>query len=178
MTIYVVRTLNVNPNEDVAEYEDRLGIQYHYDSNVGNSRAMVVGDVILVRGNGGLLGISRISEIVAENFIKEMRRCVGCGSTELSFRTTTDDYRCNICKEEFSIPHVTGSKCVSYTANYRKLWQPFRDEISIREGDLDLSGYRTNAIRKVNTLSCLVSVFERSGQGSILLDFLSSPNKW
>lgn len=178
MAIFVVRTLNVQNGDDVAPYEDKIGFQYHYDSNVGNSKAMGVGDVIILRGNGELLGMSRISEVSMRDFTKYMHRCVACGSTEISYRKRGNDYRCALCKAEFSVPNITQSPCVGYTAKYEKMWTPFICPISIKEGDLHLSGYRTNAIRKLQSIFDLAKMVDESGQDITLLEFLSSSGCW
>lgn len=178
MTIFVIRTLNVQDDDHATLYEDRIGHKYHYDSKVGNSKSMGVGDVILLRGNGELLGLSRISEVLMCDFMKDMLRCVACGSTEIYHRKRGNDYRCTLCKEEFPTPNITKSLCVSYTAKYERMWTPFSHPIPIKEGDLRLSGYRTNAIRKLQSLSDLTEIAKGYGQDITLLEFLSSSRLW
>lgn len=178
MSIFVIRTLNLLDGDQTAPYDDILGRQYHYDSNVANSKAMGVGDVIVLRGNGQLVGISRISEVITTDFMKEFSRCTECGSTEISYRKRGNDYRCVLCKAEFTTPNKTQSPCVGYMAKYGKLWTPFISPIPVKEGDLQLSGYRTNAIRKMKSILDLARLVAGSGQDGRLLEFLSSPRSW
>lgn len=178
MAIYVVSTKNTRPGDQLADYDDEIGRWYHYDSFVSYSRVMVVGDVIVVCGNNKILGMSRVSEIESRNFMKDMNRCPRCRSTEINERKRTLDFRCNKCKEEFAEPVKTKSHCMEYKAYYEKLWTPFPKPIAFSEADLELRGYRTNAIRKLESLSGLIQLAQSCQEEDLLMGLLCSPTRW
>ncbi|WP_414123524.1 hypothetical protein [Corynebacterium nuruki] len=173
MAIWIIRTRNVENQSTESKYDDILGASYHYDSMVAYSKAMKAGDIIFIRGNGELLGVSRISSIKSGRAKKEMNRCPHCGATEISLRSTTLDYRCAICKEEFANPRITYREVTSYVADYSKFWWRFSNPIPFNEETLPMKGYRTNAMRKVEKLSSIAQVVEKSGQSTDLIEALS-----
>lgn len=105
-------------------YDDSAGVYYSYDSNVGNSRRVKTGDLIVVRQDDYVAGWGFIEHIeVTENAKKEIRRCPNCAKTNISFRKTMNPaFKCSSCKTEFSQPVSKLEPVTAFRAIYYNTW--------------------------------------------------------
>jgi hypothetical protein len=107
-------------------YDDSAGIYYSYDSNVGNSRQVSVGDLIVVREDDHVAGWGFVEFIeVTENFPKEITRCPQCRKTNFSRRKTmTPANKCSSCKFEFEDyeAFVSHELVTGFRAYYANTW--------------------------------------------------------
>jgi len=107
-------------------YDDSAGIYYSYDSNVGNSRQVSVGDLIVVREDNHVAGWGFVEFIeVTENSPKEIARCPQCRKTNFSRRKTiTPANKCSSCSFEFSDEDafVSNEMVTAFNAYYANTW--------------------------------------------------------
>jgi hypothetical protein len=107
-------------------YDDSAGIYYSYDSNVGNSRQVSVGDLIIVREDNHVAGWAFVEYIeVTENSPKEIARCPHCHKTNYSRRKTISPAnKCSSCKSEFedNEAFVTKETVTAFRAYYANTW--------------------------------------------------------
>jgi hypothetical protein len=107
-------------------YDDSAGIYYSYDSNVGNSRQVSVGDLIVVREDNHVAGWGFVEYIeVTENSPKEIVRCPQCRKTNFSRRKTiTPANKCSNCKFEFEDyeAHISQESVTAFRAYYKNTW--------------------------------------------------------
>jgi hypothetical protein len=107
-------------------YDDSAGIYYSYDSNVGNSRQVSVGDLIVVREDDHVAGWGFIEYIeVTENSPKEIVRCPRCRKTNFSRRKTISPAnKCSNCKFEFEDyeAHISQELVTAFRAYYKNTW--------------------------------------------------------
>ena len=107
-------------------YDDSAGIYYSYDSNVGNSRQVSVGDLIVVREDDHVAGWGFIEFIeVTENSPKEIVRCPQCRKTNFSRRKTiTPANRCSSCGFEFEDHEafISQELVTAFRAYYANTW--------------------------------------------------------
>jgi ribosomal protein L37AE/L43A len=105
-------------------YDDRLEEYYNYDSNVGNSRNVQVGDLIFVRGNDYVIGFGQVESIHSRPGTKELRKCPKCKSSPESRKLLTPKWRCPKCKHEFNDDEIVIEvvDVVKYTASYANTW--------------------------------------------------------
>ena len=111
----------VNPR-----YDDSTGIYYSYDSNVGNSKQVSKGDLIVLREDNHVAGWGFIEFIeVFPNSQKEMSRCPKCNKTNFSRRKTISPAnKCPSCKHEFEDHEIriTIENVTAYRAYYANTW--------------------------------------------------------
>lgn len=118
-------------------YDDRLGIEYPYDSNVQNYKRLKQGDPIALWDGEQLLGISVIERITSEAGMKTMYRCPECGRTRPNPPSTRNpQFRCSrpTCRKSFDTPVVETVEVTRYAAVYDAGWTSLdslvnRDEI-------------------------------------------------
>ena len=107
-------------------YDDHAGIYYSYDSNVGNSKQVAVGDLIVVREDDHVAGWAFIEYIeVSENSPKEITRCPRCLKTNFSHRKTMSPAnKCSSCKHEFHDyeANISTELVTAYRAYYANTW--------------------------------------------------------
>lgn len=107
-------------------YDDSAGFYYSYDSNVGNSRQVAVGDLVVIREDDHIAGWGFIEYIeVTENSPKEITRCPRCRKTNFSRRRTISPAnRCSACRFEFEDYEAFTSKetVTAYRAYYNNSW--------------------------------------------------------
>jgi ribosomal protein L37AE/L43A len=111
----------VNPRHD-----DSTGIYYSYDSNVGNSKRVSKGDLIVLREDNHVAGWGFIEFIeVFPNSQKELSRCPKCNKTNFSRRkTVSPSNKCSSCRHEFEDHEirVTVENVTAYRAYYANTW--------------------------------------------------------
>jgi len=107
-------------------YDDSAGIYYSYDSNVGNSRQVSVGDLIIVREDNHVAGWAFVEYIeVTENSSKEIARCPNCRRTNFSRRKTIlPANKCSSCKHEFEDHEasISNELVTAFRAYYANTW--------------------------------------------------------
>ena len=107
-------------------YDDSAGLYYSYDSNVGNSRQVSVGDLIVVREDNHVAGWGFVEYIeVTENSPKEIARCPRCNKTNFYTRKTiTPANKCSSCMFEFeeNEAHVSNELVTAFRAYYANTW--------------------------------------------------------
>ncbi|WP_342660399.1 hypothetical protein Rruber_00233 [Rhodococcus ruber] len=130
-------------------YDDVLGTQYPYDSGVAYHLQVQAGDVILIREDDVVMGVSRIDQIDTMQGMKRRRRCPGCGRTGIEARVRTADYVCTHkdCRRRFPDPDEVDEPVTKYIARYSTQWQALDGAISFSQLEPWLSGVAQNAIR-------------------------------
>lgn len=107
-------------------YDDSVGLYYSYDSNVGNSRQVSVGDLVVVRDDDHVAGWGFIEHIeVTANAQKEIVRCPRCRKTNFSHRKTISPAnKCSSCRAEFEDheAYVTFETVTAFRAFYANTW--------------------------------------------------------
>lgn len=105
-------------------YDDRPEEYYSYDSNVGNSRNVQVGDLIFVRGNDFEIGFGQIESIHSRPGTKELRRCPKCNSNPELRKQRIPKWRCAKCKYEFDENEIVRETVdiIKSTASYANTW--------------------------------------------------------
>ena len=111
----------VNPR-----YDDSTGFYYSYDSNVGNSKQVSKGDLIVLREDNHVAGWGFI-ELIEDfpNSQKEMSRCPKCNKANFSRRKTiSPSNKCPSCKHEFEDHEIliTVENVTAYRAYYANTW--------------------------------------------------------
>ena len=136
-------------------YDDSAGIYYSYDSNVGNSRQVSVGDLIVVREDNHVAGWGFVEYIeVTENSPKEIARCPQCRKTNFSRRKTISPAnKCSNCKFEFEDyeAHVSQESVTAFRAYYANTWTEAARPVYRTELELIIKTRDTfNAIRPLD----------------------------
>jgi len=136
-------------------YDDSAGIYYSYDSNVGRSKQVRVGDLVIIREDDHVAGWGLIEYIEkTENSPKEITRCPNCRKTTFSRRKTiSPSNKCSACNLEFDDHQalVTQESVTAYRAYYATTWTEaarpvFRTELE----ELITTRDTLNAIRPLN----------------------------
>ena len=136
-------------------YDDSAGIYYSYDSNVGRSRQVAVGDLVVVREDDHIAGWGFIEYIeVTPDSLKEITRCPSCRKTNFSRRKTISPAnKCSSCSFEFedSQAVVTSELVTAFRAYYANTWTEaarpvFRTELE----DIITTRDTFNAIRPLD----------------------------
>lgn len=130
-------------------YGDELGRRYVYDSNVVNHRRVSEGDLLVIRDRQLVFGYGVVERVERQPGVKEMQRCVRCGSADLARRrVTAPSCRCNDCGAEFDEPRIEAVDVTVFSAVYESWWIPFESPAPVRALDTVYSGRdRQNAIR-------------------------------
>ena len=136
-------------------YDDSSGIHYSYDSNVGNSRKVSVGDLIVVREDDYVAGWGFVEYIeVTENSPKEIVRCPQCRKTDFSRRKTISPAnRCSECKFEFDDHEafISNEVVTAFRAYYANTWTEAARPVHRTELELIIKNRNTfNAIRPLD----------------------------
>lgn len=98
-------------------YHDCTGESYHYDSLVPNHLNVALGDFVVLRKEGDIIGIGTVGSIAETDDTKIHRRCPKCDSTDIRERTTKQPrWKCGKCAEEFSEPKETIVEVRSFVA--------------------------------------------------------------
>lgn len=103
-------------------YSDDPARLYRYDSTVGNSRHVSVGDLAIVRDTSGLMGFGLISKVLSRQGEKQRFRCPECGTTSIKKRRAKSPaFRC-VDGHEFDEPEVETIGVTQYEAEYGATW--------------------------------------------------------
>lgn len=137
-------------------YDDSAGIYYSYDSNVGNSRRVSPGDLIVVREDEYVAGWGFVEFIdVIEGTIKEITRCPRCRRTNFSRRKTVSPAnKCGNCRQEFHDHEalVTQETVTAFRAYYANTWTEAVRPVHYKELEPFIKTRDTfNAIRPLDT---------------------------
>jgi hypothetical protein len=85
-------------SQGIDAYKDRTGESYHYDSNVPNHKKMSMGDFVVIRKEGAILGIGEIADISEADDTKIHRRCPECDHTDIRERSSKQPkWKCGKC---------------------------------------------------------------------------------
>lgn len=104
-------------------YEDDISRFYSWNSRVPNSRAIGVGDRVVLWDKLGLLGFSVIEKITPGTGTVDRRLCPGCGSADIKFRKTkAPDWRCFDCYAEFDHADSEVVEVLTFRAHYGSEW--------------------------------------------------------
>lgn len=119
-------------------YPDELGVRYVYDNKVSNSRRIRVGDLVVLRGDARVLGISRVERIDATDGVpKKLRVCPQCTGTRFDVRQRQRPrYRCRrtSCHHEFEQPGDATTSVTRFVADYGTDYRPVGEaELSVAE---------------------------------------------
>jgi hypothetical protein len=103
-------------------YPDEVGIDYHWDETVPNSKRVNVGDAIVLWDKSQLLGISIIESIETFRADKLIRRCAVCNGSRIKPRKLeTPKYRCNDCRMPVEVNSST-YEVTAFKADYAAGW--------------------------------------------------------
>jgi ribosomal protein L37AE/L43A len=105
-------------------YLDRPEEYYTYDTNVGNSRNVSVGDLIFVKGNDYVIGFAQIESIHSRPGTKELKRCPKCSGNPEARKVRTPKWRCTKCSYEFEESELVIEEVdvIKSTASYANTW--------------------------------------------------------
>lgn len=104
-------------------YEDDISRFYSWNSRVPNSRAISVGDRVVLWDKLGLLGFSTVEKITTGTGTVDRRLCPGCGSADIKYRKTkSPDWRCFDCYAEFDTADTEVAEVITYRADYGSEW--------------------------------------------------------
>ena len=107
-------------------YDDQINEYYSYDSQVGNYKNVLVGDLVFVKGQDHLLGFGEIETITSAKAIKEMRRCPKCGESPEARSIKVPKWRCRSkeCNYEFDDNELKkeNKEVIRYQASYKNTW--------------------------------------------------------
>jgi hypothetical protein len=107
-------------------YNDSAGIYSSYDSNVGNSRQVSLGNLIVVREDEHVAGWGFIEYIeVTENSLEQIIRCPHCRKTKFSRRKTISPAnKCSSCKFAFEDheAYISQELVAAFRAYYKNTW--------------------------------------------------------
>lgn len=136
-------------------YDDSAGIYYSYDSNVGNSRRVSAGDLIIIREDDYVAGWAFVEFIeVDERATKEITRCPRCRKTNFySRKTVSPQNKCGGCAFEFEDVDalITHEQVISYRAYYANTWTEAVRPIHFRDLETVIKTRDTfNAIRPLD----------------------------
>ena len=149
---------------ETVDYEDSLGSQYGYDSNVVNCRQVAVGDVLIIRDHELIYGFGLVADIIVRRDAKIMRRCPKCRSAStVKRKVKIPENRCNDCGNEFEAPLLESKDVDVYVASYDGQWFPLPSPIPARALLPVYSGRdRQNAIRRLD-VSLAFAVLRAAG---------------
>lgn len=155
-------------------YDDSVGLHYSYDSNVGNSRQVSVGDLVVIREDDFVAGWGFIEYIeVTPNSVKEITRCPVCRRTNFSRRkTVVPANKCSQCSHEFSDEEAlrTLENVTAFRAYYQNTWTEAARPIHRQELESIIETRDTfNAIRPINRTSLTPFLEKVSGRDVDLL---------
>ena len=136
-------------------YEDKLGVKYSYDSNVGNARGLKVNDGIVIVNKAEILGFGVINQINEEPGEKLIIRCPECNYSQLEIRKTkTPKYRCKY-GHVFDTPVEELGPVTNFEASYDQHFfspsEPLNKDI--------LQGYYSQGYNKNNAIQALSADF-------------------
>lgn len=115
-------------------YDDQYDSYYSWDSRVPNSKAIQVGDVVVVWDKNRLLGASVVEAIESGPAKKTLNLCTRCKASRISARTTVmPRFRCNRCRHEFDLPEVVLVDVQAYRARFDAAWTPLEGVLSASE---------------------------------------------
>jgi hypothetical protein len=155
-------------------YDDSVGLHYSYDSNVGNSRQVSVGDLVVIREDDFVAGWGFVEYIeVTPNSVKEITRCPVCRRTNFSRRkTVVPANKCSRCSHEFSDEEAlrTFENVTAFRAYYQNTWTEAARPIHRQELESIIETRDTfNAIRPINRTSLTPFLEKVSGRDVDLL---------
>lgn len=94
-----------------AGYEDEIERTYRYDSFVQYHRQLAPGDVLLVKGPAGVVGMAQVEQVRSSPGTKEQRKCPVCR------RTVAAETRCKN-GHRFERPIVEQVDCTRFDAEF------------------------------------------------------------
>lgn len=164
---------------ETIDYDDSLGLQYGYDSNVVNCRQVAVGDVLIIRDHDLIYGFGLVSDISVRRDAKIMRRCPRCRSAStVKRKMKLPENRCNDCQNEFDAPLLESKDVDVFLASYDGQWSPLPSPIPARALLSVYSGRdRQNAIRRLDvSLAFAVLRAACSVEGYFQLELVARSN--
>lgn len=106
-------------------YNDVLGQNYNYDSNVPNFKQVASGDIVVIRIGDSISGYGIISDIQEFMGMKTIQRCPLCERTSINMRKhKKPKYKCKDCKHEFDNAKENEVKVKKFSAiisSFKKL---------------------------------------------------------
>jgi hypothetical protein len=136
-------------------YADVMGAQYVYDNKVANHRRLSVGDLVVVRDDVEVQGVSCVTRIDHQDGVTKVQRvCPRCASGRFDERKRQRPrYRCRNadCLAEFDQPADRQVEVTQFIAHYGRSWRPLDGALEsedLRSAFLDAADQ--NAIRPVD----------------------------
>jgi len=112
-------------------YDDDPDAYYSWDSTVGNSRFLTVGDAIVLWDKQRSLGASVIERIEVGEEDKILRRCPMCLMAGIKARSTIRPlYKCYKCGEKFDDPDTRIARVETYRSRHDGGWVDLEDVLT------------------------------------------------
>ena len=73
--------------KSVNKYNDILGKEYNYDSDVSNSKQLSIDDTVIIRLDEVIYGYGIISDIIESVYTKTMKACPHCSKKNHNIRS-------------------------------------------------------------------------------------------
>jgi len=105
-------------------YSETMGESYEWLAKLPNGRDIKVGDVIVIRNDTHVVGLSVIESIAKEMKIRETNLCPRCNRAQVRVRKTiTPRYSCANCGSTFDAPKIERSRQEHRRAFYAAGWE-------------------------------------------------------
>ncbi|BAZ33102.1 hypothetical protein NIES4074_56120 [Cylindrospermum sp. NIES-4074] len=159
-------------------YFDKVSQTYDYHKKVINYDQLHQGDIVLIRNNDQLFGISKINKISIHQDIRQQKRCPKCNRTKIDPRKKTKYiYRCFKCKYEFNEPIITSLQGELFTAYYGDYFIPTKDAVNIEDlKKASLDNMRQLSIRPIDFQKIEATLLKNVPGVAILLNKNVSSN--
>jgi hypothetical protein len=136
-------------------YPDVLESFYVYDSGVVHAGDVTEGDLVVLRGRAGALGVAQVERVMKdENFLKTRLRCPHCNRTRFGHRRNVQPpYQCHAkgCGKGFDEPRTTLEPVTRYEAHYEGTWRAVSGAITAAQLDrVTLNAAKQNTIRPLD----------------------------
>ena len=104
-------------------YEEVIGETYRWRSSLANGTKIKVGDIILIRDENTLIGVSIIESITISELPRTVVLCPVCNKAQVSDRPSKNPrYRCMKCRSAFDEPITFEEVSEFRTAEYGAGW--------------------------------------------------------
>lgn len=112
-----------------SSYRERIGVSYKWRTKLPNGAKIKRDDIILIRDEKRVLGLSRIEKLSFKKEKNVATLCKNCGRAQVQIlKTKRFKYRCKACKAEFDQPRLRNTIEEFATAFYAPGWVSLAEE--------------------------------------------------
>ena len=141
-------------------YDEVIGETYRWRSSLAHGHSIKIGDVILIRDEDKLIGMSIIESIFVEDQIRQVTQCPFCKKAQVSDRPSKiPRYRCTACRQTFQNPIEFEEITEFRTAEYAAGWVPLPDNFPKYSAVKDLIAVKPKSQHSLQSLN--ISNFEK-----------------